>query len=116
MKKYIMFLFFIMSFNVTALFAENYKSNMQDVRYPDLKDIKSFSSIDILLSGTAKDIGLSEEDLASYLRLRFKNSFSNIPFEEIDRFEIITQESEEKRKESGYIYNTSLVKTKVKAI
>jgi len=67
--------------NVNNKFDENYFFNLL---YGDLKYIEKFHFIHVHVKGKPKDkdenkIGLSDEELTSYLKLRYKNNFANIP-------------------------------------
>jgi len=52
-------------------------------QYGEFRDIRSFGLINVWFEGEdAKKIGLSEEELTDYLKLRFKNNFANITYED----------------------------------
>ena len=53
-------------------------NKLYKVEYGFFTKIKSFSIIKVYIQGDAEKIGLSEDELTDYLRLRIKNSFIGI--------------------------------------
>ncbi|MCG9738594.1 hypothetical protein L1D32_10545 [Shewanella insulae] len=103
MKNAIKLLFLSVLLVGTSASAEQNSPNIESYMYSGFKTIKTFSSIDVYLQGSAEEIGLSKEELTSYLRLRFKNNFASTGFKKGDFVKIITEESETKKAERGDI-------------
>lgn len=55
------------------------------------RHIKNFGNIGVLLNGEdAEKIGLTDKELTDYARLKFKNNFANIKYEDKSLYEIQT--------------------------
>lgn len=86
MKKigpiFVILLFALCSISYTA---EKEEINFEAILYSGFKTIKSFGSLSVSLQGSAKKIGIKENELTDYLKLRFKNSFAKYEFKEVEK-------------------------------
>ncbi len=97
---------FVLAITLSAAsgaFADEKELNFEVILYSSFKTIERFRIIDVSLGGSSEKIGLKEEDLTDYLRLRFKNSFAGIEFKKLEPFEILKIIQDEKAK-SGKIH------------
>ena len=54
--------------------------------YEDFKEIESFGTIWVLFEGEdAQNIGLNEQELTDYVKLRFKNNFGKVKYQDISK-------------------------------
>lgn len=58
--------------------------NIESVWYSGFLTIERFAYIEVSVSGSAEKLGLKEDKLTDQLRLRFKNNFAGMVFEEPD--------------------------------
>ncbi len=70
-------------------------------RYRDVKLIEKFGFINMYVKAREEDhrIGLSDEELTSFLKLRYKNNFANVPYKKTNR-----NISEEDKKKIGTLW------------
>ncbi|MDD3031852.1 MAG: hypothetical protein PHQ99_00215 [Atribacterota bacterium] len=79
--------------------------NITDILYGDLAQIETFGYIYVKVQGErAPRIGLSSEELTDYAKLRYKNNFSGIEYQEITAEETSIFQEEEKAKRAGSIW------------
>lgn len=52
----------------------------EEAAYKGFKTVKSFGFVSVSIMGDARKIGLKEDELSNYLRLKFKNNFADIPY------------------------------------
>lgn len=77
------------------------KPNLDKLLYGDLGKIKSFFMIYARVEGTdpakrdKNEIGLDDDQLTEFLRLRFKNNFAQIPYKENYDYDMPVKEREE---------------------
>jgi hypothetical protein len=68
----------------SCIYADGKKPTLERFYYSGFWTVERFALIDVTLEGTAKKLGLNEDKLTDYLRLRFKNSFAGMEFKEPD--------------------------------
>lgn len=102
MKKVLVFIILSLFIISPVSHAEEKKPSFESIIYSGFKTIKSFASIGVYLKGSAEKIELNKEDLTNFLRLRFKNNFAEIKFEETD-FDTIWKKDDTKKAEHGNI-------------
>lgn len=69
--------------------------------YKDFKEIQSFGRIWVVFEGKdAKEIGLNQDELVDYVKLRFKNNFGKIKYEAIsgEKFKTVLGNEAEAKK------------------
>lgn len=63
---------------------QDFQKRLEDALYGDLKKIEYFGSIHVHLKNTdSTKIGLNEEELGDFLRLRYRNNFGNVPYKDL---------------------------------
>lgn len=97
------FLLIIALVTGSSAFADEKRMNNESLLFTGFKAIDRFGLIDVSLDGSAEKLGFKKEELADYLRLRFKNSFSGIGFKEPENILEIFQDTE-KAKKFGHIH------------
>ena len=78
----VIFLFALCSVSYAA---EKEKINYEAIFYSGFKTVKTFGSLSVSLQGTAEKIGIKENELTDYLKLRFKNSFAKYEYKEVEK-------------------------------
>ena len=63
-------------------------------KYGELAKIKHFGHIAVNVNGDAEKVGLNDQDLTEYARLRFRNNFSSVVYEEVSDKELKTLSTE----------------------
>ncbi len=63
-------------------------------RYGELLKIQHFGYITVHVNGDGETIGLNDNDLTDYAKLRFKNNFSRVSYEEVSKEEFKTLASD----------------------
>jgi hypothetical protein len=103
-KKTILFMFIaIMVFSVTCIASA--QKSITDILYGDFSEIESFGYIYVKVQGErATLIGLKSDELTDYAKLRYKNNFSGIEYQEISSEESSIFQEEEKAKKVGSIW------------
>ncbi|HNR65891.1 MAG TPA: hypothetical protein PKJ95_06345 [Atribacterota bacterium] len=103
-KKFLAFLLFLFIF-VTFGSAINSQESLDEILYRDFKDVETFGYINVKVQGEQTfSIGLTSEELTDYARLKYKNNFAAIPFQEIIAGEAYLYQEEEKAKKVGSIW------------
>jgi hypothetical protein len=78
------FIFAMLALPLTGSAQQNQEStekSVYDVLYADLKKVESFGFIHVHIKNSdGNPLGLSSQDLTDHLKLRYKNSFANVPF------------------------------------
>ena len=73
-------------------------------KYGELLKIKRFGLIAVNVNGDAGKLGLNNNDLTDYAKLRFKNNFSRVSYEEVSKEELQTLSGDDaKAKKVGVI-------------
>ena len=74
-----------------------------DGMWQQFLSLEKFVIVHLVMSGSAEEIGLNQEVLQDYLRLRFKNSFAGMKFKPIEDLgeELMKTPSFEEAKKSG---------------
>jgi hypothetical protein len=98
MKRLILLLVLLPSF----VQAEDGESKIEFLRmsYSEFLGIESFGEIRVIFEGEdAEKIGLDEDELSDFLRLKFKNNFAGIPYKEEpdESFEILLDEERQSK-------------------
>jgi hypothetical protein len=103
-KKIVIFLFIaMMVFSVT--FIASAQKSITDILYGDFSEIDSFGYIQVKVQGErAALIGLKSDELTDYAKLRYKNNFSGIEYQEISTEESSIFQEEERAKKVGSIW------------
>lgn len=97
----ILFMCFLFVFSGVVLA----QKSLDDILYSDFKEIESFGYIQVKVQGEqAKLIGLSSTEMTDYARLKYKNNFNGIPFQEITAEESSIYQEEQKAKKVGSIW------------
>jgi len=73
----IFFVIFLSVLSYSFVFGEEPKPTEQTL-YPRFSKIQGFSYIGVYLIGNAEKIGLSENELTDYIKLKFRNNFRGI--------------------------------------
>ena len=95
----ILLLFFILGITISS------QESLEEILYRDFKDIESFGYINVKVQGEqAFSIGLRSEELTDYARLKYKNNFATIAFQEITAGEAYLYQEEEEAKKIGSIW------------
>ncbi len=90
-------------FSVTCIVSA--QKSITDILYGDFSEIESFGYIYVKVQGErAALIGLNSDDLTDYAKLRYKNNFSGIEYQEISSEESSIFQEEEKVKKVGSIW------------
>lgn len=96
------FLTFFLSVTVLCVspnaFADKNNKSFESIFYNGFTTIERFGLIGVSLEGSAEKIGLKKENLTDYLRLRFKNSFAGMEFEETENLWQTMQNKDEAKK------------------
>lgn len=108
MKIKKLFILIIICLSLPCLgFAEGKNSEFEgrifDALYGKFKTVESFSFIHVAVSENAEKIGINEEEITNFLKLRFKNNFAEIKYNESampDGFE----KSEKEKGKLGYLW------------
>lgn len=96
-------LIFIIFFTLTSII--NSQDSLDDILYCDFKDVVTFGYISVKVQGEQSFlIGLSSGELTDYTRLKYKNNFASIAFQEIPAEEAYLYQEEEKAKKTGSIW------------
>jgi len=111
MKRLILLLVLLPSF----VQAEDGEFNIEffQVIYSGFLSIESFGEIRVIFEGEdAEKIGLDEDELSDFLRLKFKNNFAEIPYKEEpdESFEIL-QDEELQSKIGSFVVTVWIVGT-----
>ena len=103
-KKIVIFMFIaIMVFSVTCVAGA--QKSIADILYGDFAEIDSFGYIYVKVQGDrASIIGLNSDELTDYAKLRYKNNFSGVEYQEITTEESVIFQEEEKAKKAGSIW------------
>lgn len=105
MKKKYLFLLSILLIFTTVTNTSNSQGSIDDFLYHDFKDIEIFGYIRVKVQGEQSFlIGLNSEELTSFARLKYKNNFASIVFQEIPAEEAYLYEEEEQAKKVGSIW------------
>ncbi len=81
------------------------QKSLDDILYGDFKEIDSFGYIQVKVQGEqAKLIGLSSTEMTDYARLKYKNNFNGIPYQEITAEESSVYQEEKKAEKVGSIW------------
>jgi hypothetical protein len=81
------------------------QESLEDFLYKDFKEIENFGYIGVKVQGEqAFLIGLNSEELTSFARLKYKNNFAYITFQEIPAEEAYLYQEEEQAKKVGSIW------------
>lgn len=103
-RRFLAFLLFLIIF-VAFGSAINSQESLEEILYRDFKDVETFGYINVKVQGEqAFIIGLTSEELTDYARLKYKNNFATIPFQEISAGEAYLYQEEEKAKKVGSIW------------
>ncbi|MFZ2330949.1 MAG: hypothetical protein WAW45_05060, partial [Atribacterota bacterium] len=103
-RRFLAFLLFLIIF-VAFGSAINSQESLEEILYRDFKDVETFGYINVKVQGEqAFIIGLTGEELTDYARLKYKNNFATIPFQEISAGEAYLYQEEEKAKKVGSIW------------
>ncbi len=103
-KKFILLLIILLIF-FTLSFSINSQESLEDILYRDFKDVETFGYINVKVQGEqAFSIGLKSEELTDYARLKYKNNFAAIAFQEITAGEAYLYQEEEEAKKVGSIW------------
>lgn len=103
-RRFLAFLLFLIIF-VALGSAINSQESLEEILYRDFKDVETFGYINVKVQGEqAFIIGLTGEELTDYARLKYKNNFATIPFQEISAGEAYLYQEEEKAKKVGSIW------------
>jgi len=79
--------------------------DITNILYGELAEIESFGYIYVKVQGErAPTIGLDSAELTDYAKLRYKNNFSGIDYQEISADESSIFQEEEKAKRAGSIW------------
>lgn len=103
-KKTTIFLILLLlvSYLSGSAFAQD---SIQELLYGDLKEIESFGYIFVKVEGEkASQIGIADLELIDFAKLRFKNNFSHIQYQEITAEEARFYQEEENAKRVGSIW------------
>jgi hypothetical protein len=78
---------------------------IEDILYRDFTEIETFGYIYVKVQGEGADIiGLNSEELTNYAKLKYKNNFSGIAYQEVTAEESSIFQEEEKAKKVGSIW------------
>ena len=78
---------------------------IDDILYSDLKEIESFGYIHVKVQGErAAIIGLSNDELTDYAKLKYKNNFIGIEFKEIAVEESSLYQEDSEAKKVGSVW------------
>ncbi|MDD3631291.1 MAG: hypothetical protein RBS20_02090 [Atribacterota bacterium] len=81
------------------------QESLEEILYRDFKDVETFGYINVKVQGEqAFSIGLKSEELTDYARLKYKNNFATIAFQEISAGEAYLYQEEEEAKKVGSIW------------
>jgi hypothetical protein len=78
---------------ISPVYAE--KTSAEAFLYPELKQIEQFCIISVTFIGSVKEsenLDLSKSDLINYAKLRYKNNFAGIPYNEKELGDIKPQD------------------------
>ncbi len=102
-RRFVVWLILILLFIPTSII--HAQESLDDILYRDFKDVEKFGYIYVKVQGEqAFLIGLSSEELSDYARLKFKNNFASIPYQEIPAEEAYLYQEEEKARKVGSIW------------
>lgn len=103
-KKIVIFMFLVITvFSVTCIASA--QKSITDILYGDFSEIDSFGYIYVKVQGDrAALIGLKSDELTDYAKLRYKNNFSGVEYQEISSEESSIFQEEEKAKKVGSIW------------
>ncbi len=103
-KKIIIFIFIVITvFSVTCIGSA--QKSITDILYGDFSEIETFGYIYVKVQGDrASIIGLNSEELTDYAKLRYKNNFSGIEYQEISTEESAIFQEKEKAEKAGSIW------------
>ena len=105
MKRRILVLLLTLSIFLTISSALNSQESLDDFLYRDFKDIQTFGYIKVKVQGEqALLTGLNSEELTSFARLKYKNNFAKIAFQDISAEEAYLYQEEEQGKKVGSIW------------
>jgi hypothetical protein len=97
MKKLILILTML-----TVLSATNPKENQEfdwkKIIYKDLATIERYGLVYVHLQGSAKDIGLDQDELSDYMKLKYKNNFSTVPYNKDENLILLGMNIDEQKK------------------
>ena len=81
------------------------QESLEEILYRDFKEIQTFGYINVKVQGDqAFSIGLKGEELTDYARLKYKNNFASIAFQEITAGEAYLYQEEGEAKKVGSIW------------
>jgi len=81
------------------------QKTINDILYSDFTEIETFGYINVKVQGDhAAMIGLNSEELTDYAKLKYKNNFSGIEYQEITAEESSIFQEEERAKKAGSIW------------
>lgn len=90
-------------FSVTCIATA--QKSITDILYGDFSEIKTFGYIYVKTQGDrASIVGLNSEELTDYAKLRYKNNFSGIEYQEIATEESAIFQEEERAKKAGSMW------------
>ena len=96
----ILLLFFILGTNTISS-----QESLEEILYRDFKDIQTFGYINVKVQGEQSfSNGLKSEELTDYARLKYKNNFATIAFQEITAGESYLYQEEEEAKKVGSVW------------
>lgn len=105
MKKKIITLIFIVIMVFSFTCVASAQKSIIEILYGDFLEIDTFGYIYVKVQGErAPLIGLKEDELTDYAKLRYKNNFSGIQYNEITSEETLIFQEEEKAKRVGSIW------------
>ncbi len=105
MNKRNLTLLLIFSILLTISNSIHSQESLEDFLYQDFKEIENFGYIAVKVQGEqAFLIGLNSEELTSFARLKYKNNFAHIAFQEIPVEETYLYQEEEQAKKVGSIW------------
>jgi hypothetical protein len=95
----ILLFFFTLGTNISS------QESLEEILYRDFKDVQTFGYVNVKVQGEqAFSIGLKSEELTDYARLKYKNNFATITFQEISAGEAYLYQEEEEAKKVGSIW------------
>ena len=81
------------------------QKSIDDILYGDFTEIETFGYIYVKVQGDRSAmVGLNSEELTDYAKLKFKNNFSNIAYQEVTAEESSIFQEEQRAKKVGSIW------------
>ena len=103
-KKTVQLLLLLLCFCIFGTTISSQES-LEEILYRDFKEVETFGYINVKVQGEqAFSIGLKSEELTDYARLKYKNNFASIAFQEISAGEAYLYQEEGDAKKVGSIW------------